>query len=663
MIRFERARTVLRTALKQRVDGMRRALGLCRAGDSWIRVLGAGAVLALVGTAVPANGQTPSADGDDKVTGKTYVRHDGGTDAGIRHCNNARSAADGESDPSTDSDADATDGGSRRQGNEPYAVVDPTNPDHVFAGWNDYCLSDLGAGWQGFAYSLDGGENWTDSIVPGYPQDTSAEGQASPLFGDHTDAGDPIAAFDNDGNLFVGGIAFNRTGAINGDVYVATYGTQPHPSGYPVDYRRTRIVGQGTPSRNFQGVFQDKPMLEVDRTGNRATDGNVYVCWSRFTGFGQNRVLFSRSTDSGETFSRPISITNPGLASVQGCDIAIEGDGDVYVTVRTFGDNSRHRSDGLAYARSTNGGRDFSRAKRIRTITPYAPAAPTRDCGDGPFECVDKFVFHRVPLEPRATADQSSNRDGVFLAYNAIDPDTIEASESTYTSAGAGSVGQSQVYVVFSKNNGASWSNPVAVDEQRDGHQYFPDIDALNGKLAVIWQDNRSDDDYSVQLPIGNTLDAQGRPVSSDENVATAEAAIVNSYVASSSTMRVAFGGAEKVSSVGHQPQFEMFGNRDVPFQGDYNWISLAERDGGLFGYTVWTDNRNVEPGEDPREEDYDDNFDVLQCRDDLASNDFAGLLKNQIPLSRRDAPFGGDTCGNSGGLDQDIYGVSFTLP
>ena len=83
--------------------------------------------------------------------------------------------------------------------------IDPTNTSHVFAGWNDYCLTDLGAGWQGFAFSVDGGESWTDSIVPGYPQDTSAEGMASPLFGSHTDAGDPIAAFDNAGNLFVAG--------------------------------------------------------------------------------------------------------------------------------------------------------------------------------------------------------------------------------------------------------------------------------------------------------------------------------------------------------------------------------------------------------------------------------------------------------------------------
>jgi hypothetical protein len=612
---------------------------------------------------LPSSAQIPSASGDDQISGQTYVRHDGGTDTGIEHCNDDSSLGDGEEPSPSATDSDTTDGGSRRQANEPFTVIDPTNPDLIVAGWNDYCLTDLGAGWQGFAYSENRGETWTDSIVPGYPQDTSSEGKESPLFGSHTDAGDPIAAFDNEGNLFVGGIAFNRAGPINGDVYVATYLTDPHPSGYPVDYERTRIVGRGTPSRNFQGVFQDKPMLEVDRTGG-AHDGNVYVCWSRFTGFGQNRILFSRSTDSGETFSKPVSISTPGLASVQGCDFAIEGDGDIYLTFRTFGDNSSRRANGLGFARSTNGGVSFSNARLIRTITPYAPADPARDCGDGPFECPTGFVFHRVPLEPRSTADQHSTADGVFLTYNEIRPGSAEPSDSSYSSAGGGQVGQSVVYVVESRNDGATWSDPVAVDPVAvEGHQFFPDIDALDGTIAVIWQDNRTDDDYDVQFPIGNTLDEDGNAVSS---AGDPDDDIVNSFIATASTTSpLSFEDSVPVSSEGHQSAYEMFGNRDIPFHGDYNWISLATDVDGLFGYASWTDNRNVVPGQDPREleaqDGFDDGFDVLQCRDDLADST-AGLLDPEMPLARRDAPFGGDTCGNAGGLDQDIFGISFTL-
>ena len=31
------------------------------------------------------------------------------------------------------------------------------------------------------------------------------------------------------------------------------------------------------------------------------------------------------------------------------------------------------------------------------------------------------------------------------------------------------------------------------------------------------------------------------------------------------------------VSATTHQPQKEMFGNRDIPFQGDYNWVAIAD--------------------------------------------------------------------------------------
>jgi hypothetical protein len=605
-----------------------------------------------------ATAQTLSGDGDDKVTGQTYVRHDGGTDAAIEHCNDTGSDEEGDDDPD-DNDVDSNDGGSLRQGNEPYSVIDPTEPTHVFAGWNDYCQTDLGAGWQGFAYSLDSGETWTNSTVPGYPADTSAEGMASPLFGKHTDAGDPIAAFDNDGNLFVGGIAFNRVKPSNGDVYVATYDTNPHPSGYPVDYLRTVIVGSGTPSEVIGGIFQDKPMLEVDRTGGEF-DGNVYVCWSRFTGAGQNKVYFSRSTDSGATFSRPVAISrSQEVKGIQGCDIAIEADGDVYVTYRTFTSNPNF-VDGLAFSRSTDGGASFSRAKLIRNITPYFPRDGARDCGDGPFICATEFVFHRVPLEPRVTADQTGELAGVYLVYNAIRPGSEVESETSFASAGAGEVGQSLTYVVRTTNDGASWSDPVAVDPAEAGHQFFPDIDALDGTIAVVWQDNRTDDAYSVQLPIGNTLDDDDRPVSSGTDV-------VNTFVSYSTDGTTWTALGDPVSDESHQSAYEMFGSRDIPFHGDYNWISLAALDDGtLFGYMTWTDNRDVVEGDDPRETTaeggYDDNFDVLQCRVDLGAEP-PDQVTSGVPLARADAPFTGDNCGNAGGLDQNIYGISITFP
>ena len=152
---------------------------------------------------------------------------------------------------------------------------------------------------------------------------------------------------------------------------------------------------------------------------------------------------------------------------------------------------------------------------------------------------------------------------------------------------------------------------PVDRSPSDPGHQYFSDVDAYAGKLVAVWQDNRTDDAYSVQLPIGNRLDAQGRAVATGPDA-------VATYAATS-TNGTSWTPLGQVSAATHQSQFEMFGSRDIPFQGDYNWVAIADGNGaaagGLFAYLAWTDNRQVVPGEDPRETEAEagfvDGFDV----------------------------------------------------
>src|SRR5947209_9997249 len=102
---------------------------------------------------------------DTRVTDQTYVRHDGATDAVIATCS---------------SNLPATTAGGNRQQNEPSVAIKPDEPTFIVAAANDDCtVPSFGDGWEGVQVSGNGGANFTDSLLPGYPGDTSAAGQKS----------------------------------------------------------------------------------------------------------------------------------------------------------------------------------------------------------------------------------------------------------------------------------------------------------------------------------------------------------------------------------------------------------------------------------------------------------------------------------------------------
>ncbi len=98
-----------------------------------------------------------------------------------------------------------------RQSNETTVAINPVNPDIVAAGANDYRMVTVtGDVWFGLYVSADGGATWFNTLVPGFPSDTSPAGLASPLLG-LDGSGDPVVRFDSEATCTLPGLPSTAT--------------------------------------------------------------------------------------------------------------------------------------------------------------------------------------------------------------------------------------------------------------------------------------------------------------------------------------------------------------------------------------------------------------------------------------------------------------------
>jgi hypothetical protein len=561
----------------------------------------------------------------------------------------------------------------RGRQNEPSVAVDPRNTNVLVGSSNDYCgtyaftppgtaPSATGPIWLGYYRSESGGANWVSSLVPGYPGDPSPYAALSQAR--TASAGDPVLAWDNHGRLFMGSESSDDPAGTKktfGDVWVATFTNPDGENGNPdhdgLAFRRTVIVAKGSSAPNLNGVFHDKTAIEVDRTGG-SCDGYVYFAWSRFNGFGNNAIYFSRSRNHGVTWSQPQKITVQGVQGVQNPDIAVTGNGHVYVVFREF------RSFGAStasvdYVKSVSCGRTFGAPHRVVNFTQYRPidtadpeAEPiqpeaddpesgeagedraavslNRDCGDFADHCLAGYTFFRVDAvgtQIRATADQlDTAHESVFIVYDPAKSGSSIPTDSSYYSTSPGMGGQAAIH--FTRLNGATGTHtsPVMLSNVGTGHQLYPDISADGGVLHTLWWDSRNDPCYSRKRPIGNCADGTTVPA-------------LDVYATASTDRGATWATAVRMSDVTTNPNYEQFDNRSVPFAGDYLWVTSM----GNFAFGTWTDWRNTLQGSDPREDPGDEDgasADVHQCRTFTSG-----------------AGWSSDQCPRAGGLDQDIYG------
>ncbi len=453
-----------------------------------------------------------------------------------------------------------------RQSNETSVAISPANPSIVAAGGNDYRMVTVtGDVWFGVYVSANGGATWFNTMVPGFPSDTSPAGLASPLLG-LDGSGDPVVRFDAAGNLYAAGIAFNRNfdqpdRPVDTVVYVAKYNYTPgSPSGTSTPnsaanppnftYAGTTIVDRGAVGFavpgviGFAGDFVDKEWMEIDLNSPSASPcaGSVYVAYTSFHGaFGNSPIKFNRSTDGGATFGQSKGISTGGQAGTpnnQGADVAVAPDGTIYVAYAAFQRGAQGGST-IGIVKSTDCGKHWSQPVTVGSIVD--PQAPS--------------VAFRTPTF-------------AFVAVDDMNPNNVYVAYQNFVG------GDYDIYVQRSTDGGASWGGPVQANEDPGSrHQIFPTIEVSHGALHVAWYDFRN------SVMAGNEA--------------------LDMYYASSNTTGVAypaFSHNVRVTDVSHNGNCLMFGGGTAAFHGDYNELDARWTGSNHVVHVAWADNRDASP-------------------------------------------------------------------
>jgi hypothetical protein len=400
--------------------------------------------------------------------------------------------------------------------NEPSMACSSRNPANCLAAANDYRLVGTpgvqdgrvtGDAWLGIFWTHDDGQTWRSTLLPGFPQDTSAAGLASPITGLGA-AADPTVRAGTNGLLYVSGIAFDRggesttTGGKAGMFFVSLYvdDNNTQDASAPIRYVRTVVLDNGT-----SGQFLDKPWIAVDvpRAGSGTCAipgsggvpdqvvpaGTIYAAYSVFLGNSNphSKILFTKSGDCGATWSTPTKLNESlGIVSQSPVVAVNPANGNVLVTWRQFGDPNFQNPGAIMAVQSADGGKTFPKGATIATLGLANPNPITSS------SALTSVAFDQPSL-PAVTDPSPTLRMFRTNGY----PTACIGTDGLYRVAWAQrwpTPSDDSRVVISTSPDGLAWSAPALVDPYPyRGHQFMPSMACTANRATLIWYDQRSD--------------------------------------------------------------------------------------------------------------------------------------------------------------------------
>lgn len=307
--------------------------------------------------------------------------------------------------------------------------------------------------------SEDGGETWRRSV----------------LLSDYGVYGDPVIGADYKGNFYY------------------LHLSDPEHKGWASPRLLDRIVAQKSTdgglswnNGSFMGMHhpkdQDKHWIGIDPESNA-----LYVTWTEFDKYGsenpadKSRILFSKSTDEGETWSETVAINQYEGDCIDG-DQTTEGaipvaglNGEIYVAWAY--DNK------LWFDVSKDGGETWLSEDIVIAEQP----------GGWAFEVPDIGRANGMPVLGIDRTD-GPNRGTLYVNWTdqTHGPDDID------------------VWFAKSTDNGKTWSKPKRVNDDPAGKQQFftwMSVDPITGHIYTVFYDRRNYDDSRTDVYLAYSTD------------------------------------------------------------------------------------------------------------------------------------------------------------
>lgn len=261
---------------------------------------------------------------------------------------------------------------------EPHIAVNPVNPDNLIAAWQQDRYSNGGSQGNVTASSFDGGQTWTHNAQT---RSSLCTGGTDANGGGYERASDPWLTFSPDGTAYLMSLSVDDSPEGGG------FGTSPNAmlAMRSVDGGVTWADPVTLRRDDNPNVLNDKNTMTADPNDADA----VYAVWDRLvsppgeaapprafenTIAFQGPVLFSRTTDGGDTWEPAREIYDPGtLNQTIGNQIVVLPDNDqfdgelvnVFDLIRNASNRQGTRGFSIALIRSADQGTTWDRRETI----------------------------------------------------------------------------------------------------------------------------------------------------------------------------------------------------------------------------------------------------------------------------------------------------------